>query len=128
MLVVAVDDPDAAIDIVRQAREAYRALKIFARARNRRHAFDLDRAGADYYHRETLDASLALAREAMIALGHNRQIIERRARKFLEHDIATLRKSFEFFESEPDMISFAKLSREELESILREDAQEGEGA
>ncbi|MGN6421767.1 MAG: monovalent cation:proton antiporter-2 (CPA2) family protein [Asticcacaulis sp.] len=130
MLVVAVDDPDAAIDIVRQAREGWPSLKIFARARNRRHAFDLDRAGADYYHRETLDASLALAREAMIALGHNRQTIERRARKFLEHDIATLRKSFEFFESEPDMISFAKLSREELETILREDAQEGtqEGA
>jgi CPA2 family monovalent cation:H+ antiporter-2/glutathione-regulated potassium-efflux system ancillary protein KefC len=125
MLMVAVDDPDAAVDIVRQAREAYPGLKIFARARNRRHAFDLDRAGADYYHRETLDASLALAREAMVALGHNRQTIERRARKFLEHDVATLRKSFEFFESEPDMISFAKLSREELERILREDAQEG---
>jgi CPA2 family monovalent cation:H+ antiporter-2/glutathione-regulated potassium-efflux system ancillary protein KefC len=125
MLVVAVDDPDAAIDIVRQAREGWPDLKIFARARNRRHAFDLDRAGADYYHRETLDASLALAREAMIALGGNRQTIERRARKFLEHDVATLRKSFEFFESEPDMISFAKLSREELESILREDAQDG---
>lgn len=124
MLVVAVDDADAAVDIVRQAREAYPDLKIFARARNRRHAFDLDRAGADYYHRETLDASLAMAREAMIALGHNRQTMERRARKFLAHDIATLRKSFEFFDNEPDMISFTKLSREELERILRDDAQE----
>jgi len=124
MLVVAVDDPDAAVDIVRQAREAFPKLKIFARARNRRHAYDLDRAGADYYRRETLDGSLILAREALIALGHSRQTIERRAKKFLEHDVATLRKSFEFFESEPEMINFSKLSREELERILREDAQD----
>ncbi|MDI7774319.1 monovalent cation:proton antiporter-2 (CPA2) family protein [Asticcacaulis sp. EMRT-3] len=128
MLVVAIDDPDAAIDIVRQAREHYPKLKIFARARNRRHAFDLNKAGADYYHRETLDASLAMAREAMVALGYPKAQMERRAKKFLEHDIATLRKSFEFFESEPDMINFAKLSRQELEGILRDDAQEGEGA
>ncbi|MEI9903896.1 MAG: hypothetical protein WDN06_07840 [Asticcacaulis sp.] len=45
--------------------------------------------------------------------------------KFRAHDIATLRKSFEFFESEPDMINFAKLSREELEGILNNDKQDG---
>ncbi|MGN6209062.1 monovalent cation:proton antiporter-2 (CPA2) family protein [Asticcacaulis sp.] len=124
MLVVAVDDADSAVEIVKLAKENFPRLKIFARARNRRHAFDLDRAGADYYHRELLDSSLTMARDAMIALGYPKADIERRAKKFRNHDIETLRRSFAFFESEPDMINFARLSREELEGILREDQQE----
>ena len=125
MLVVAIDDADAAVDIVKQAKANFPKLKVFARARNRRHAFELHRAGVDYYHRETLDSSLTLAHDAMIALGFGKTDMDRKAKKFRAHDIATLKKSFEFFESEPDMISFAKLSREELEGILREDKQEG---
>ncbi|MCR6661341.1 MAG: monovalent cation:proton antiporter-2 (CPA2) family protein [Asticcacaulis sp.] len=124
MLVVAVDDADSAVEIVKLAKENFPQLKIFARARNRRHAFDLDRAGADYYHRELLDSSLTMARDAMIALGYPKADIERRAKKFRNHDIETLRRSFAFFESEPDMINFARLSREELEGILREDQQD----
>jgi len=124
LLIVAVDDADSAVEIVKLAKQNFPNLKIFARARNRRHAFDLDRAGADYYHRELLDSSLTMARDAMIALGYPKADIERKAKKFRTHDIATLRRSFEFFESEPDMINFAKLSREELEGILREDQQD----
>ncbi|MEI9904701.1 MAG: NAD-binding protein [Asticcacaulis sp.] len=69
MLVVAVDDADAAIDIVKLAKQHFPKLKVYARARNRRHAFDLNRAGVDYYHRETLDSALQLARDAVVALG-----------------------------------------------------------
>jgi CPA2 family monovalent cation:H+ antiporter-2/glutathione-regulated potassium-efflux system ancillary protein KefC len=127
MLVVAIDDAEAAVDIVRQVKKHYPKVLVFARARNRRHAYDLHKAGVDNYHREMLDASLALARDAMVALGFKPADMDRKAAKFLAHDMQTLRKSFEFFESEPDLISFAKLSREELEGILREDKQ-GEDA
>ncbi len=128
MLVVAVDDADAAVEIVKLAKLHFPRLKLFARARNRRHAFDLDKAGVDYYHRELLDSSLALAREAMVALGFSKAEMDRKAKTFLAHDIATLRKSFEFFESEPDLINFAKLSRAELENILRDDKQESQAS
>ncbi len=125
MLVVAVDDADAAVEIVKMSKQNFPRLKIFARARNRRHAFDLNRAGVDYYHRETLDSALQLARDAVIALGRPENDVDAKLAKFRAHDIATLKKSFAFFESEPDMISFAKLSRVELERILNEDQQEG---
>jgi CPA2 family monovalent cation:H+ antiporter-2/glutathione-regulated potassium-efflux system ancillary protein KefC len=128
MLVVAIDDAEAAVDIVRQVKKHYPKVLVFARARNRRHAYDLYKAGVDNYHREMLDSSLAMARDAMVALGFKAADMDRKAAKFLKHDMQTLRKSFEFFESEPDLISFAKLSREELEGILREDRQEGEDA
>ncbi len=128
LLVVAVDDADAAVEIVKLSKQNFPKLKVFARARNRRHAYDLNRAGVDYYKRETLDSSLALAQEAMVALGRDRADVEAKAATFLAHDIATLRKSFEFFENEPEMINFAKLSRQELEGILREDKQDGDAA
>jgi CPA2 family monovalent cation:H+ antiporter-2/glutathione-regulated potassium-efflux system ancillary protein KefC len=128
MLVVAVDDADAAVEIVRLSKLHFPKLKVFARARNRRHAYDLHKAGVDYYHRETLDSSLAIAREAMVALGRDRKEVEDKAQRFLAHDIRTLKASFAFFENEPEMINFSKLSREELEGILREDRQDGEAA
>ncbi len=124
MVVVAIDDADAAVDIVRQVKQHYPKLLVFARARNRRHAYDLHKAGVDNYHREMLDASLALARDAMVALGRSPADMDAKAARFLAHDIETLRKSFAFFENEPEMISFSKLSREELERILSDDRQD----
>ena len=53
-------------------------------------------AGVDSYHRELLDASLAVGREAMEALGRRPKDMQKKAETFLAHDIATLRKSFDF--------------------------------
>jgi CPA2 family monovalent cation:H+ antiporter-2/glutathione-regulated potassium-efflux system ancillary protein KefC len=124
MLIVAVDDPEAAVEIVKLSKAHFPKLKVFARARHRRHAYELHRAGVDYYQRETLDSSLSLAREAMIAMGFPAAEMEVKSQKFRAHDVATLKKSFEFFESEPDLINFAKLSREELTQIMQDDKQE----
>ena len=124
MLVVAVDDAEAAVEIVKLSKFHFPKLKVFARARNRRHAYELHKAGVDYYQRETLDSSLSLAREAMVALGFAAADMEAKSQLFRAHDVQTLKKSFEFFESEPDMINFAKLSRDELQRILQDDRQE----
>ena len=122
ILVVAVDDADVCLKIVMLARENFPHLKIFARARNRRHAYELHRAGVDYFKRETFDSSLAMAQEIMVTLGFRESDMSYKAARFLRHDESVLRKSFEFFESEPDLISFARQSRGELERILREDS------
>lgn len=124
MLIVAVDDAEAAVEIVKLSKQHFPKLKVFARARNRRHAFELHRAGVDYYQRETLDSSLSLAREAMVALGFTAAEMEDKAQKFRAHDVESLKKSFEFFESEPDLINFAKLSRDELQQIMQGDREE----
>lgn len=121
MLIVAIDDAEGAVKIVQLAKENFPHLKVFARARNRRHAYELDRAGVDYYHRETLDSSMAVAREALITMGAPKAQVERRAQAFLQHDIVTLRKSFAFFDSEPDLVNFTRLSQKELERILTDD-------
>lgn len=121
LLIVAVDDADKCLEIVRLARANFPNLTIFARARNRRHAYELFKAGVDYFRRETFDSSLSMAQEAMKYLGANPADTQRKAARFMEHDEKTLRRSFEFFEREPEMISFARQATGELERILRED-------
>lgn len=122
LLIVAVDDADKCLEIVRLARQHFPALKIFARARNRRHAYELFKAGVDYYRRETFDSSLTMAQEAMKLLGASAAAVQRKAVRFMEHDEKTLQRSFEFFEQEPELISFSRQASGELEQILREDA------
>jgi Kef-type K+ transport system membrane component KefB len=121
ILVVAVDDADVCLKIVMLAKENFPHLKIFARARNRRHAYELTKAGVYYFKREMFDSSLTMAKEIMVTLGHKESDMNYKALRFLHHDETTLRKSFQFFDNEPELISFARQASGELERILRED-------
>jgi glutathione-regulated potassium-efflux system ancillary protein KefC len=124
LLIVAVDDADTCMQIVRLAREEFPHVKIFARARNRKHAYELHSEGVEYFKRETFDSSLTMAQEIMVFLGKDPTEMRRKAERFLEHDEATLRKSFDFFDDEPELVNFARLRTAELEQILRDDIKE----
>ncbi|MDX1974078.1 MAG: monovalent cation:proton antiporter-2 (CPA2) family protein [Rickettsiales bacterium] len=121
LLIVAVDDADSALKIVQLAKKAFPQIQIFARARNRRHAYELDKLGVDYFKRETFDSALDMAQQIMVQLGYNAAEMQSKAAQFKAHDETTLRKSFAFFDNEPEMINFTKTSREELTQILRND-------
>jgi CPA2 family monovalent cation:H+ antiporter-2 len=62
VLVVAVDEPDKAVQIVRFARSRRPELHIVARARDRVHVYELYQAGADDIVRETFDSSVRAGR------------------------------------------------------------------
>jgi monovalent cation:proton antiporter-2 (CPA2) family protein len=124
VLIVAVDDPKACLDIVRRAKASFPHLSIFARAHNRQHAYELHKLGVDYFKRELFDSSLTLAQDVMVHLGRDRQEIAEKAKLFQHHDEVTLRESFAFFENEPMLVDFAKTRREELERILRSDIED----
>jgi Kef-type K+ transport system membrane component KefB len=121
LLIVAVDNAQTSLDIVRMAKEEFPALTVFARARNRKHAYDLDKLGVYYFKRELFDSSLDMAREIMVWLGRGEADVQLKAEQFRRHDEDTLRKSFEFFEDEPALVNFAKTRSAELEQILQSD-------
>ncbi|MGQ3892673.1 monovalent cation:proton antiporter-2 (CPA2) family protein [Legionella sp. CNM-4043-24] len=125
LLIVAVDDPDTCMDIVRLAKSSFPNLAVFARARNRRHAYELDKVGVDYFKREVFDSSLSMAQDVMKFLGFNPDSMKRKARAFAQHDELVLKKSFEFFEQEQELISFARQARGELDQILQDDQLTG---
>jgi monovalent cation:proton antiporter-2 (CPA2) family protein len=126
LLVVAVDEPEKVLEIVNLVKKEFPNLKIFARARNRRHAYELYKAGVDYFRRETFDASLVMAEEVMKSLGKRAFNVRFKAQQFMLHDERSLEDSFEFFETEDDLISFSRKTVQELETILQSDLDDDE--
>lgn len=126
LLVIAVNNIDECLEIARMVTEEFPNLKIFARARNRRHAYELHKLGVSHFRRDTFDASLAMAQDIMVALGHKKTEMQHKAERFKKHDEDSLRKSFAFFDNENDMIDFSRMQRAEMEQILREDVRNDE--
>lgn len=118
LLIVTVGNADANLKIVQLAKQHFPHLKIYARARNRRHAYELHKAGVDYCIRELLDSSLSMTKEIMKFLGYKAEDIQKKTKAFRQHDESTLIQSFEFFEKESDLINFSRQAKGELERIL----------
>ena len=121
LFVLAIDDTEKILDIANLVKSEFPNLKIFARARNRRHAYELHKAGVYYFRRETFDSSLVMAEEIMKTLGKRSATVRFKAKQFALHDERSLNDSFHFFEEEENMISFAKQRNLELEAILQSD-------
>lgn len=119
LLIVTVGNPDANLRIVELAKHHFPHLKIYARARNRRHAYELHRAGVDYFIRELFDSSLTMTKEIMKFLGYKSEDIQKKTAAFKKHDETTLIRSFDFFDKESDLINFSRQAKGELERILQ---------
>ena len=118
LLVVTVGSASASLKIVKMAKQHFPRLSIYARARNRRHAYDLHKLGVDYFKRELFDSSLTMTKEILKFIGYPSEDIENKATAFQQHDDNTLVKSFDFFEEEDDLIMFSRQASSELEQIL----------
>jgi Trk K+ transport system NAD-binding subunit len=119
LLIVTVGNADINLEIVKLAREAFPHLKIYARARNRRHAYELHKAGVDYFKRELYDSSLTMTKEVLKFMNYEQEVIEKKAKAFQEYDESSVLSSFESFEDESDLINFSRQSKGELERILQ---------
>ncbi|QLE86263.1 potassium transporter [Shewanella sp. Scap07] len=69
MLVIAIDNKEAAIELTKYVKHTYPKVKIFARAFDRGHHFELKHAGADFIVSETYHSALELGKEALISMG-----------------------------------------------------------
>jgi CPA2 family monovalent cation:H+ antiporter-2 len=69
VLVVALDNKEAAIKLTRYARKQRPDIKIVARAYDREHTYGLYTAGADHIVRELFDASLRAGRYVLEEMG-----------------------------------------------------------
>ena len=102
-------------------REHFPNLKIIARARNRKHAYELMDLGITVLQRETFLSSLELAGDALKTLGFKSDEIDRAKRMFRSHDEKRL---FEHYEAADDETRYAKLVMEaahELEEQFERD-------
>jgi monovalent cation:proton antiporter-2 (CPA2) family protein len=119
LFIVAVGNPEANLEIAKLVKEEFPHLSIYARSRNRRHAYELHKLGIHYYRRELFDSSLTMTKAILKELGYKKEEIEQKAAAFQKHDEKTLVNSFAFFEEESDLITFSRQAKGELERILQ---------
>ena len=98
VLVVALDDPAAAIRLVTYARQQRPDLHIIARARDRTHVFQLFQAGANDIVRELFDSSLRVGRYVLENMGLTEYEASQAETVFYHHDRDALRQLAELWD------------------------------
>lgn len=131
VLVVAIDDVDASLRLIDQARHAFPQLKIYARARNVQHMYSLlDRPLAGI-ERETFESSLNLGASVLSGLGWPAHTAWRAANEFREHNLEMIRELHGLRGDDDRFMARARQVRDDLEAMFtREKARrdaEGKG-
>ena len=121
ILVLAIDDVDASTRTAVLVREQFPGLKIYARARNRQHAFALMDAGVTAVIRDTYASSLEMAASVLEALGETPAAAREAVRRFRAHDEATLAAQYEVREDETKFLATTRAAAEQLEKLFEAD-------
>ena len=121
IFVLATDDPEANVRTARLVKRMYPNLKIFARARNRQHAFRLMDLAVDGVVRETLEGSLDLTRQVLEALGQPPRVAADRIARFRAHDEDLLKAQHLVYDDDAALIQSTQDALQELEQIFAAD-------
>jgi len=121
ILVIAIDDMEASMKCAEIAKQHFPNLKIFARARNRLHAYRLLDLGIARVWRETFHSSTEMAGRVLTELGLPDSTAEETVRIFTLHDERLLRRAAAHHADMPKLIEIAKAGRAELRSLFEQD-------
>ncbi len=124
VLVVALDDPESAIKLVKYARSLRPDLHIIARARDRTYVYRLFQAGASDIVRELFDSSLRAGRYVLENVGLSEFEAAEAERVFYQHDRKTIRELAELWDparpasQNPEYVARARELQKELETAF----------
>ncbi|MEP6885119.1 MAG: monovalent cation:proton antiporter-2 (CPA2) family protein [Gammaproteobacteria bacterium] len=124
VFVLAIDDVEASVKTAELIRKHFPHLKIFARARNRQHAFRLMDLEVRFIIRETFVSSLELSEKVLESLGLSKSKALDTVRRFRAHDEATMAKQHSVKDDEKKLLQSARESAEQLLTLFEADAGE----
>jgi glutathione-regulated potassium-efflux system protein KefB len=122
VFVLAIDEVEASVRTAQLVQKHYPHLVIYARARNRQHAYELKALGLEHIFRETFLTSLALTEGVLRELGVRSSDARRTMEIFRVADERLLEESFELRGDLESLTHKASLGREELEKLFEADA------
>ena len=117
LLIVALDDEEAALRVVRQVRRRYPSLSIIARAHSRTDAFEYVELGVPAV-RETFGSALDAAELALRALGHGPLAARRVITQFRRHDEEMTEQMAPHRSEVKELIALNLQGRSDLEKLL----------
>jgi glutathione-regulated potassium-efflux system ancillary protein KefC/glutathione-regulated potassium-efflux system protein KefB len=124
IFVLAIDDVEASVRTAELISKHFPHLKIFARARNRQHAYRLMDLAVRYTIRETLVSSLELAEQVLETLGMSKSRATETVRQFRAHDEATMAKQQAVKDDDSKFMQTTRESAEQLLHLFETDMDE----
>ena len=123
VFVLAIDDVHASVRTAEVVLEHFPHLVIFARARNRQHAYRLRALGITHIMRETWLSSLEMTADVLVALGLDDEEARRTLERFRAHDENLFEQTWKDRGDEDKLAAAANRGRQELERLFEEDAK-----
>jgi len=121
IFVLAIDDVEASIKTAEIVRQYFPNLTVYARARNRQHAYRLIDLGITLLRRETFASALEIAGLVLSGLGMSDAEVKSSVNRFKDHDVKRLFDHRNYQDDEEKLIALAKSAAKELEELFAAD-------
>ena len=121
IFVLAIDDVEDSLKTAEIVKQHFPNLKIYARARNRRHAYKLMELGITRIRRETFASALEIASMVLTGIGLSHDRVKHSVDRFRDHDIKRLLEHQSFHNDEEKMIALTRSAAKELEELFEGD-------
>jgi monovalent cation:proton antiporter-2 (CPA2) family protein len=103
--ILAIDDIELSLKAVEVIKENYPHIKIFARARNRGHVFELIELGITRIKRETFDSSVNFAKDLLVEMGYEDKKALKIIERFKTHDEIMVQEQYKVRTDDKSLIS-----------------------
>lgn len=125
ILICAIDNPAVTKKVTQLVKENYPHVELMIRAKNRYDAYELLNMGIENIYRESLDTSLALAKDVLSKLGFRKYTLTRQVQNFIKYDESSLRRLASEPKQDESYIFKARKELEEQEKLLNADFERG---
>ncbi|WP_019880786.1 MULTISPECIES: glutathione-regulated potassium-efflux system protein KefC [unclassified Methylophilus] len=125
LLVIAVNDSHAALEMARLVKERWPQVAIVARARSRTDAFDLRELDL-HPIRETFYSSLEAAKQSLVAIGETASAAARIIKQFEKHDQEQLEATLKIRHDRKALSSVMEQGRQDLKTLLEMESTSAE--
>jgi monovalent cation:proton antiporter-2 (CPA2) family protein len=124
IFVLAIDDVESSLRTAELVKKHFPNVRIYARARNRFHAYRLMDIGVEFLIRETFLSSLDLAERVLRDLGIPSWDARDSVATFRGYDEQSLQRTHAVYHDETQLIQTGKQAAQELEALLQSDGEQ----
>ena len=121
VLLVAIDDPDAALTTVKRVRQRFPQLEVIARARSRTEAYEYAEMGVPSI-REVFGSALIAAEGILRNLGFGEEEIGRIVQRFREYDEAQIPRGAPHRHDVKRLVAMSEQGRRDIAQLLAAEA------
>lgn len=119
--ILAIDDMELSLKTAEVIKENFPQLKIFGRARNRGHAFDLMDIGVTHIKRETFDSSLNFVGDLLLEMNWEPARVKKVIERFRTHDETMMQEQYKVRSDDKMFVSVSQQAQAQLASVLNQD-------